>query len=151
MNIACTQGAIRLVGGANEMEGRVEVCNNNMWGTICDYGWDINDARVACWQSGFSSSANRKLNYYSYTIISLAMSNYVTVVVTSFTNAAFGEGIGPIWMSNLTCVFNENSLFLCSRQVQIGWVQNSTTCSHSNDVAVRCSPRNGMLIFSLWA
>lgn len=75
------------------------------------------------------------------------MSNCVTAVVTSFTNAAFGEGIGPIWMSNLTCVFNENSLFRCSRQVQIGWVQNSTTCSHSNDVAVRCSPRNGKLLF----
>ena len=69
----------------------------------------------------------------------------VTTAVTSFTNAAFGEGTGPIWMSNLTCVFNENSLFSCSRQVQIGWVQNTTTCSHSNDVAVRCSLRNGNL------
>ena len=63
MNTACTQGAIRLVGGANEMEGRVEVCNNNMWGTICDYGWDINDARVACWQSGFSSGRTCKSNH----------------------------------------------------------------------------------------
>lgn len=148
MNAACTQGAIRLVGGANEMEGRVEVCNNNMWGTICDYGWDLNDARVACWQSGFSSSVNRKLNYYCFIC---HMSNFVTAVVTSFTNAAFGEGVGPIWMSNLTCVYNENSLFLCSRQVQIGWVENSTSCSHSNDVAVRCSPRNGKISLFLLA
>ena len=74
----------------------------------------------------------------------------MTAVTTSFTNAAFGEGIGPIWMSNLTCVFNEASLFRCSRQVQIGWVENSTSCSHSNDVAVRCSPRNGSFLFSLF-
>ena len=68
--------------------------------------------------------------------------------MTSFTNAAFGEGVGPIWMSNLTCVSNEANLFVCSRQVQIGWVENSTSCSHSNDVAVRCSPRNGLSSFS---
>ena len=71
----------------------------------------------------------------------------MTTVVTSFTNAAFGEGVGPIWMSNLTCVSNSPSLFQCTRQVQIGWVENTTTCSHSNDVAVRCQPRNGTWIF----
>lgn len=67
----------------------------------------------------------------------------MATVVTFFTNAAFGEGVGRIWMSNLTCVFNLPNLFQCTRQVAIGFVENTTTCTHSNDVAVRCQPRNG--------
>ena len=142
--IACTQGAIRLAGGSNDMEGRVEVCNNNEWGTVCSQGWDINDARVACWQAGFSSGRNCKWFYGTVTVSRLLLCYvYVTAVVTSLTGAAFGEGTGCIWMSNLTCVFNQPNLFQCSRQVQTGWVENSTTCTHSNDVAVRCRPRNG--------
>ena len=52
---ACTQGDIRLVGGARDSEGRVEVCNQNQWGSVCDVSWDINDASVACRQAGFGS------------------------------------------------------------------------------------------------
>ena len=54
MSIACTQGDIRLVAGSAANEGRVEVCNSNMWGSVCDQGWDINDARVACRHAGYS-------------------------------------------------------------------------------------------------
>ena len=50
----CEQGAIRLAGGTNSLEGRVEVCNNNVWGTVCDDGWGIPDANVACRQLGYS-------------------------------------------------------------------------------------------------
>ena len=50
----CTTGGIRLVGGTNALEGRVEVCNNNQWGTVCDDFWGTTDASVACRQLGFS-------------------------------------------------------------------------------------------------
>ena len=52
----CTQGAIRLQGGT-ATEGRVEICNNNIWGTVCDDQWDNTDARVSCQQLGFPTSS----------------------------------------------------------------------------------------------
>lgn len=50
----CSNGSVRLAGGLNVREGRVEVCYNNQWGSVCDDNWDSNDARVACRQLGFS-------------------------------------------------------------------------------------------------
>lgn len=51
----CTDGAIRLMGGSSaSRDGRVELCSNNVWGTVCDDNWDATDAAVACRQLGFS-------------------------------------------------------------------------------------------------
>ena len=52
----CTQGAIRLQGGTST-RGRVEICNSNVWGTVCDDFWSSTDARVACLQLGLPSSS----------------------------------------------------------------------------------------------
>ena len=47
-----TEGAVRLVDGIIDNEGRVEVCVNGVWGTVCDQGWDKTDAHVVCQQLG---------------------------------------------------------------------------------------------------
>ena len=52
----CTDGSVRLRGRATILEGRVELCLNNTWGTICNSQWSNYDARVVCRQLGFSSA-----------------------------------------------------------------------------------------------
>lgn len=49
----CTDGELRLVDGSGPHEGRVEVCVNQVWGTICSIGWSNEDANVVCKQLGY--------------------------------------------------------------------------------------------------
>ncbi len=53
--LVCTQGDIRLEGNNFTASGRVEICHNNAWGTVCNDDWDNVDAQVVCRQLGFST------------------------------------------------------------------------------------------------
>ena len=53
VDTSCGNGDVRLVGGANELEGRVEICYNKMWGSVCHQGWQTSDANIVCKQLHF--------------------------------------------------------------------------------------------------
>ena len=44
----CIENSIRLVGGEIEQEGRIELCVNGLWGSVCGTGFTQMDAYVAC-------------------------------------------------------------------------------------------------------
>ncbi|XP_062864779.1 neurotrypsin isoform X1 [Trichomycterus rosablanca] len=106
---APTDVPVRLVGGENAKEGRVEILIAGQWGTICDDGWTDEDAEVVCRQLGHSGPAKARVMAY------------------------FGEGLGPIHVDNVRCAGDERSLADCIKQA-VG----SHNCRHSEDAGVIC-------------
>ena len=58
VTVQCSEGEVHLVGGLTPNEGRVEICYQNSWGTVCDNSWDRREATVVCRQLNFTSVGN---------------------------------------------------------------------------------------------
>lgn len=50
----CMDGDVRLRDGTNHLEGRLEICMNNAWGTVCEDEFTSAEARIVCSQLGFN-------------------------------------------------------------------------------------------------
>ena len=48
----CDNGELRIIDG----NGRIEVCFDDTWGTVCSDFWGNPDAAVACSELGFANS-----------------------------------------------------------------------------------------------
>ena len=60
ISIQCSSdGDVRLVNGTTLQEGRLEICLNSNWSTVCDDNWDNRDARVVCRGLGYNENGNK--------------------------------------------------------------------------------------------
>ena len=124
----CQHGALRIINGTTSNEGRLEICIYSVWGTVCDDSFDTNDARVACRQLRYEvDNGQSKLHYNT---------NFQCMIAVTYYNSAhFGQGTGPIWITQLYCTGTEQNILKCPRQFELG---NPLGCSHSEDVSVVC-------------
>ena len=101
---------LRLMDGGSPCAGRVEILNQGSWGTICDYNWSINNARVVCRQLGCGKALQATFS------------------------SSFGAGSGPIWLDNVKCTGKESHVWRCP-----SWGWGKHYCDHSLDAGVVCS------------
>ncbi|XP_068677075.1 uncharacterized protein [Montipora foliosa] len=107
---AITNGSIRLRGHSSLRKGRVEIFYYDQWGTICDDGWDINDANITCRQLGFPGAS------------------------AAYHGSYYGPGTGRIWLNDVACSGSETHLCKCGHR---GW--DTHNCTHRSDASVNCS------------
>ena len=127
----CTDGSLRLQNGTSALSGGVELCLNNAWGTICDQGFGTADATVICQQLGFANTSKRRKGRGHSEHIDQHGLYSLGTDATALRGAAFGRGIGPIFMEFLACSGSETSILSCTSYLQ-------HTCDHSRDVGVIC-------------
>ncbi|RZC38585.1 uncharacterized protein BDFB_002499, partial [Asbolus verrucosus] len=106
---------IRLLGGATETEGRLQVKINQQWGTVCNYGWTIKNAALVCQQLGYVLNPD---DWY--------------LERNEIPSAGTAE---DVILTNVQCDDIDLDITKCKAETKDNF-ENS--CTHENDVGVRC-------------
>lgn len=72
----CMEGDVRLVNGSFTTEGRVEVCSDGIWGTVCGKGFNAIDAYVVCKELGLGLSG-MSFNCRTVSVQNCFRTNYI--------------------------------------------------------------------------
>ncbi|XP_021367668.1 neurotrypsin-like [Mizuhopecten yessoensis] len=107
------EGSLRLIGGDDQYEGRIEIYDNGEWQTICRDHWDLDNTFVACRQLGLKDGLWRRVE----------------------SSEVSGN---TFWSVEKDCNGNESGLQACdSKEV------DSSRCTHSgrDEVYVTCQPQ----------
>ena len=124
---SCTNGDIRL-GDSAVLRGRIEVCINGTWGTICDHHWTQEEASVVCSHLGYSPYGIKDRTYVKYFIkLSLCLGAMATKNI--YLNYEW-----PIGLFELRCSGNEINIWDCSYNTSNG----GQYCHQHNDASVFC-------------
>ena len=77
----CNETDVGLVDGLIPGEGKVKICINGTWNSVCSRSWDISDATVVCQQLGYDEC--------KYTLLLVSLLLYSIPIYTSiFSKAA---------------------------------------------------------------
>ena len=133
------------MGGSNQYEGRVEVCINDQWGTVCHDGWDSVDATVVCKQLGYAyTGSEHKYCFMQFGYFSLSCFICGTGG-TPYYSAFFGAGTGPIYLDDVACTSSASQLLECSSRPIL--VHN---CDHLTDAGVGCEGKISSFLAQSW-
>ena len=122
----CADGDVRLRGGRNLLEGRVEVCINNAWGAVCSNAFSQDDATVVCRQLEYPFTGNALMFPETHAYCKLCSG------VEALRGSEFNASNGPIFLDNLACEGTEERLLNC------GSSYDFHSCQRSDEAEVRC-------------
>ena len=113
--------------------GRLEVCFNDAWGTVCGTLFDHIDAAVACGQiTGFQRSGMSVLTFQTNILCSLTNATGAQAL----PHSSYPVGSGPIFLSELECTASDLYLISCFTEHNLS--PGLVTCNHSMDVSIQC-------------
>ena len=120
----CVDGDVRLVGGANVTLGRVEVCINNAWGTVCNRRFGAKDAQVICRQLNLPTEGICLRDMYLLTEICTAVlltKIRIAVLLTEICTAVLLTDISTIFRIISLCTCRSYFLVKSLQEVWFGY------------------------------
>lgn len=128
---ACENGTVRLYsesGSYFRRYGRVQVCVNNVWGTVCDHFWDDLDASVVCRMLGYSPHGRMQRRNNNSHVTCMYHYSGASALINSYT-----EGTWYVHIRDLNCTGNESSIWDCPMNGLSDY-----SCNHYDDASVIC-------------